>query len=292
MMRLSATAPAKVNLTLHVTGQRDDGYHLLDSLVVFADVGDQLTVLPGQDLRMTVGGPFAQGVPGDDRNLVLRAARMLAEMRGVDRGALIQLDKHLPHAAGLGGGSSDAAAALSLLAQFWEVAPLPADTPEVLALGADVPACLHGPGPLLLSGIGDVLHRPPALPDCALVLVNPRQDIATPEAFKALEQKDNPAMDALPEGLDLNGFAAWLSRQRNDLLKPAQSMVPEIERVLDRLRRLPAVKAVGMSGSGATCWALVADMAAARLAARAVQVAEMGWWVVPGAVGQTNRATT
>lgn len=292
MTRLTATAPAKVNLTLHVTGQREDGYHLLDSLVVFADVGDQLTVLPGQDLRLSVGGPFAHGVPSDDRNLVLRAARALAQLRGVDRGAAIQLDKHLPHAAGLGGGSSDAAVALTLLAQFWEVAPLPADAPEALALGADVPACMQGPGPLLLSGVGDILHRPPALPDCALVLVNPRQDIATPDVFKTLVKKDNPAMDALPEGLDLEGFAAWLSAQRNDLLTPARALVPEIDRVLDRLRRLPAVKAVGMSGSGATCWALVPNMAAARLAARAVQVAEMGWWVVPGAVGQTSRATT
>ena len=294
MTRLTATAPAKVNLTLHVTGQRGDGYHLLDSLVVFVDMGDQLTVQPAPDLRLSVGGPFALGVPTDDRNLVLRAARALAGLRGVDRGAAIHLDKHLPHAAGLGGGSSDAAATLHLLAKFWEVDPLPADHPAAVALGADVPVCLSGPGPLRMTGIGDRIAPAPALPDCALVLVNPKVDTPTPEVFRALTQKDNPAMDRLPEGQDVDGLAAWLDAQRNDLLTPARQIAPQIDRVLDRLRLLPAVKAVGLSGSGATCWALVADMAAARQAARAVQVAEMGWWVAPAAVlrDQTSRATT
>ena len=294
MTRLTATAPAKFNLTLHVTGQRGDGYHLLDSLVVFVDVGDQLTVLPAPDLRLSVGGPFAMGVPGDDRNLVMQAARALAELRGVNRGAAIQLDKHLPHAAGLGGGSSDAAEALRLLARFWDVAPLPARHPAAVALGADVPVCLSGPAPLHMQGIGDVIHAAPALPDCALVLVNPKVDTPTPDVFRALAQKDNPAMDRLPDGTDVDGLAQWLDRQRNDLLTPARQIAPQIDRVLDRLRLLPAVKAVGLSGSGATCWALVADMAAARQAARAVQVAEMGWWVAPAAVlrDQTSRATT
>ncbi len=284
MTRLTATAPAKVNLTLHVTGQRDDGYHLLSSLVVFADLGDRLTVLPSPDLRLTVGGPFAAGVPVDDSNLVLRAAIALAQVRGVDRGAAIHLEKNLPHAAGLGGGSADAAATLSLLAQFWQVAPLPTDHPAVLALGADVPTCLAGPAPLHMTGIGDTLHPAPTLPDCALVLVNPRTDTPTPAVFKALTQKANADMDLLPAGLDLAGFADWLGDQRNDLLHPARGIAPDIDRVLDRLRRLPAVRAAGMSGSGATCWALVGDMAAARQTARVVQVAEMSWWVAPGAV--------
>ncbi len=284
MSRLTATAPAKVNLTLHVTGQRDDGYHLLDSLVVFVDVGDQIAVLPSPDLRLSVGGPFAQGVPVDDSNLVMRAARALAELRGVDRGAALTLDKHLRHAAGLGGGSSDAAAALSLLAQFWNVAPMPADHPATWALGSDVPACMSGPGPLHMTGTGETLARANALPRCALVLVNPKVDTPTPAVFKALKQKNNAEMIDLPAGLDVDGFARWLSGQRNDLLAPARTIAPEIDRVLDRLRRLPAVKVVGLSGSGATCWALVTDMAAARLTARAVQVAEMGWWVAPAAV--------
>ncbi|MBU0781713.1 MAG: 4-(cytidine 5'-diphospho)-2-C-methyl-D-erythritol kinase [Alphaproteobacteria bacterium] len=284
MSRLTADAPAKVNLTLHVTGQRDDGYHMLDSLVVFVDLGDRLTVQPAPDLRLTVGGPFAQGVPTDERNLVLRAAHALARVRDVDRGALLQLEKNLPHAAGVGGGSADAAATLTVLAKFWDVAPLPADHPEVLALGADVPACLSGPGPLHMQGIGDDVAPAPALPDCALVLVNPKVEAPTPAVFKALASRRNPAMTTLPDGMDLDGFAKWLSQQRNDLLAPARQIAPEIDTVLARLRKLPNIKAVGLSGSGATCWALVADMAAARLAARAVQVAEMGWWVAPAAV--------
>jgi 4-diphosphocytidyl-2-C-methyl-D-erythritol kinase len=282
--RLTATAPAKVNLTLHVTGQRDGGYHLLDSLVVFADVGDQLTLKPSPDLRLNVGGPFSMGVPADDRNLVMQAARALAGLRGVDRGATIQLDKTLPHSAGIGGGSSDAATALGLLAKFWNVAPLPADHPAAAALGADVPVCLSGPGPLRMRGIGDEVSPAPRLPDCALVLVNPKVETPTPAVFKTLTSHKNPAMGAVPEGMDLDGFAHWLTLQRNDLLDPARQIAPQIDDVLDRLRRLPAVKATGLSGSGATCWALVTDMATARLAARAVQVAEMGWWVAPAAV--------
>ncbi|WP_386680119.1 4-(cytidine 5'-diphospho)-2-C-methyl-D-erythritol kinase [Loktanella sp. R86503] len=284
MTRLTATAPAKVNLTLHVTGQRDDGYHLLDSLVVFADVGDQLTVTPSPDLRLTVGGPFAMGVPTDDRNLVMQAARALADLRGVTQGAAIKLDKSLPHSAGIGGGSSDAATALRLLADFWHVAPLPADHPAVAALGADVPVCLSGPGPLRMQGIGDHVTPAPALPDCALVLINPKVDTPTPAVFKGLAMRNHPAMATLPENLDLDGFASWLSQQRNDLLDPARKIAPDIDAVLARLRKLPHIKAAGLSGSGATCWALVADMAAARLAARAIQVAEMGWWVAPAAL--------
>ncbi|SEN33792.1 4-diphosphocytidyl-2-C-methyl-D-erythritol kinase [Loktanella fryxellensis] len=284
MSRLTTTAPAKINLTLHVTGRRDDGYHLLDSLVVFVDQGDRITVTPSPELRLTVTGPFAAGVPVDDGNLVMRAARALAKARDVDRGAAIVLDKHLPHAAGIGGGSADAAATLRVLAAFWNVAPLPGDHPAVLALGADVPACLAAPAPLRMGGVGELLQPAPALPDCALVLVNPRHDTPTPAVFKALECRDNPGMKALPDGMDVDGLAAWLNQQRNDLLAPARVIAPQIDAVLDRLRSLPAVKAVGLSGSGATCWGLVADMASARQAARAVQIGSSGWWVAPAGV--------
>jgi 4-diphosphocytidyl-2-C-methyl-D-erythritol kinase len=284
MTAARASAPAKVNLTLHVTGQRPEGYHDLDSLVVFADVCDQLSVVAASDLSVRVSGPFATGVPTDHSNLVLRAAQALRQARGVRDGADISLEKVLPHAAGLGSGSADAAAALDLLADFWNVKPLPGTAPEVVALGADVPVCLRGPAPCRMSGIGDVLSPLPALPDCALVLVNPRVPVPTADVFRLLQIKSNPAMTPIPDKFDFDGFADWLSQQRNDLLEPACSIAPQIATALERLRRIPAVRVAGLSGSGATCWGLVRDMAQARQAARAVQVSEMSWWVAPAQV--------
>ncbi len=281
MVLRKTIAPAKVNLTLHVTGQRGNGYHELDSLVAFADAGDQLTASSSNEMSLTVSGPFAQGVPTDSNNLILKAAHTLRRMRGVIQGAEISLEKHLPHAAGLGGGSADAAAALTLLADLWNVDPLPPTAAEVLGLGADVPVCLRGPSPARMTGIGEVLAPVPLLPDCAVVLVNPKVAVPTQAVFKGLASKTNPGMTDLPEGIDFEGFADWLSSQRNDLQAPAMALAPEIGAAIDKLQRIPAVAYAGMSGSGATCFGLVRNMADARHAARVVQVAEMGWWVTP-----------
>lgn len=281
---LTAVAPAKLNLTLHVTGQRADGYHLLDSLVVFAGVYDRLTFRPAPDLRLSVTGPFSDGVPSDDSNLILRAAALLRRMRNVTAGAEITLDKQLPHAAGIGSGSSDAAATLKALAGMWDVAPLPHTAPELARLGADVPVCTAGPAPQRMQGIGDDLSAMPALPPCAAVLVNPRVAVPTKAVFDRLESKTNTGMDAMPAGLDFAGLTAWLAAQRNDLQGPALDIAPDVARALRRLNNIQAVAWAGMSGSGATCVALVADMAAARHVARVVQVAEMGWWVTPAEI--------
>jgi len=289
MTKVEAVAPAKVNLTLHITGQRDDGYHLLDSLVVFTDVGDRITATPAPDLRLSVTGPFALGVPNDETNLVLRAAEVLRKARGVTSGAAITLEKSLPNAAGIGGGSSDAATALTLLARLWNVPPLPASAPEVLTLGADVPACLHAPSPVRMAGIGETLTTLPDLPDCAMVLVNPRVDAATGKVFAALTTKTHPPMADVPKGLGFDDFCAWLGQQRNDLQAPAQKIAPQIEEVLTKLRRMPAIAFAGMSGSGATCFGLTRSMADARQVARVLQVGQMGWWVAPA---QVMRATT
>lgn len=277
----SGFAPAKVNLTLHVTGQRADGYHLLDSLVVFAELGDRIAASLAFDLTLSVTGPFSQGVPVDEDNLVLRAARALQEARGVTRGAALRLTKALPHAAGIGGGSSDAAATLRLLAALWQVDPLPPDHPAVLALGADVPVCLRAPAPTLMRGAGEDLSDAPALPACGLVLVNPGVPTPTAEVFAGLAQKHNAPMDPIPEAADFDAFAAWLRAQRNDLQQAAETVAPEIARVLARLRGMPAVEAAVMSGSGATCVGLVRDMGAARQVARVLQIGNMGWWVAP-----------
>ena len=281
---IKGTAPAKVNLTLHVTGQRDDGRHLLDSLVVFASAADQLGASVAPDLRLQVGGPFATGVPTDDSNLVMRAAAALQQARGVRIGAALTLDKNLPHAAGIGGGSSDAAIALTMLADLWNVAPLPPEAPEVLALGADLPVCLRAPQVTRMSGIGDVLSPVPDLPRAALVLVRPPVAVPTQDVFKGLANKDGAPMEPLPEGLDFDGFAHWLARQRNDLLPPAQDIAPQIAEAIAALNAQPQVAVAGMSGSGATCYGLVRDMATARQVARVIQVRQMSWWVAPAEI--------
>ncbi|WP_322890400.1 MULTISPECIES: 4-(cytidine 5'-diphospho)-2-C-methyl-D-erythritol kinase [unclassified Yoonia] len=286
MATIKATAPAKVNLTLHVTGRRDDGYHLLDSLVVFAGVCDQLSATSSPDMRISVSGPFSPGVPTDDGNLMMRAATALQQARGVEMGAALTLEKHLPHAAGIGSGSSDAALTLAMLAELWGVVPLPPDAPEVVALGADVPVCLQAPAPTRMTGIGETLSDVPRLPDCALVLVRPPVDVPTAAVFQALTSRDGSGMDDLPLGLDYDGFAQWLAAQRNDLQAPAEGIAPEITEAIAALRALPVVSFAGMSGSGATCYGLVKDMATARQVARRMQVAHMNWWVAPAAVLQ------
>jgi 4-diphosphocytidyl-2-C-methyl-D-erythritol kinase len=281
---IRANAPAKVNLTLHVTGQRDDGYHLLDSLVVFADVADHLTATSASDLTLNVTGPFAQGVPVDRTNLMMRAAEVLRAAFGITDGAAMTLEKNLPHAAGIGSGSSDAAAALGMLAKLWDVPLLPAEARQVLALGADVPVCMHAPSAVRMSGIGDVLSPLPALPDCALVLVRPPVDVPTGAVFNGLATKHGTPMSTLPEGLNFVDFVTWLAAQRNDLQAPAKVLAPQIATTIAALDALPDVAFAGMSGSGATCFALVQDLETARRVAGVMQTVYRDWWIVPAAV--------
>ncbi|MBN2907526.1 MAG: 4-(cytidine 5'-diphospho)-2-C-methyl-D-erythritol kinase [Rhodobacteraceae bacterium] len=271
-MTVEAFAPAKINLTLHVTGQRADGYHLLDSLVVFADVGDRLSLAPADDLTLTVTGPRAEGVPTDGRNLVLRAAALF----GAGRGAAITLDKHLPAAAGIGGGSSDAAAALRGLAGLWGVA-LP-DADRVLTLGADVPVCL-APRALRMRGVGEEITEGPDLPPMGLVLVNPGVEVPTPVVFKALTRKDNPAMPHPPGWSTAAVMAHWLTAQRNDLEGPARAAAPVIGDVLDAISATPGCLLARMSGSGATCFGIYDTRAEAETAAAAIRTTAPTWWV-------------
>ncbi len=284
MATIKGRAPAKVNLTLHVTGQRTDGYHLLDSLVVFAGVFDQLTATTAPTLQLSVTGPFSHGVPTDERNIVMRAAKALQAARGVTTGAAITLEKHLPHAAGIGGGSADAAIALTMLADLWGVDPLPDHAPEVTALGADVPVCLQAPNPTHMQGIGDNLSAVADLPECAIVLVNPQVTVPTAPVFAALGEKRNPNMGILRAGMSYDDFCAWLGEQRNDLMAPAIAVAPEVEVAMNALRRMPLVGHVGMSGSGATCYGIVKNAADARQVARVIQVAHMNWWVAPAPI--------
>lgn len=280
-------APAKVNLALHVTGRRADGYHLLDSFVVFAAVGDRLRAEPAEHLTLEVTGPRAAGVPMDGTNLVLRAAAAL----GADRGARIVLDKHLPAAAGIGGGSSDAATALRVLAALWEL-PLPGDD-AVLALGADVPVCLAGHA-ARMRGIGERLDRLPDLPPAWLVLVNPGVSVPTGPVFDGLASRDNPPMPELRPWPDATALAEWLREARNDLEPPARMVAPAIGDVIDRLAATDGCLLSRMSGSGATCFGLFASPTGASAAARAMRRARPDWWIADAAVmrDQATRATT
>ncbi len=271
-------APAKVNLTLHVTGRRNDGYHLLDSLVVFCGVGDSVSAADAATLQLTVTGPQANLVPGGGDNLVLRAARAM----DAHRGAALTLDKHLPVASGIGGGSADAAATLRALSRLWGVA-LP-EAAAVLELGADVPVCLAGRA-ARMRGVGDVLDPVQGLPQVHIVLVNPRVEVPTKAVFAMLGTRQNAAMpDRFPVWPDAQVFAQWLAAQRNDLEGPARAYAPVIDTVLDSISKQSGVLLARMSGSGATCFGLFARPAEAAAAADAIGRAQPGWWVVAGSV--------
>jgi 4-diphosphocytidyl-2-C-methyl-D-erythritol kinase len=263
-------APAKVNLALHVTGRRHDGYHLLDSIVCFADIGDRLRVAPAEALTLTVMGPNAAGVPTDETNSVLQAGGCF----NTSRGAGIVLEKHLPHAAGLGGGSSDAAAALRALCTLWGE-PLPGSD-AVLALGADVPVCLAGQA-ARMTGIGEAL-APVSLPEFPALLVNPGVAVATGAVFQALERHDNDGLTASPQTADRAAWLSYLEAARNDLEPAARQIAPVIGAVLAALHETDGVELVRMSGSGASCFALYQDERQASAAEAALCRAHPDWW--------------
>jgi 4-diphosphocytidyl-2-C-methyl-D-erythritol kinase len=278
-------APAKVNLALHVTGRRDDGYHHLDSLVVFARTGDWLEARPGAGLTLTIEGPRAQCVPVEG-NLVLMAAARLAEAVGrPDLGASFVLHKHIPAAAGIGGGSSDAAAALRALNRVWE---LGLDTRTLKAIGAgvgaDVPVCVAAAS-ARVQGIGERVAPLPGLPEVHLVLANPGRGLATAAVFARLVQPCNPALPELPERWQgVAQFVDYLAGCRNDLAEPAMAAAPEILEVLTALGNTPECLLARMSGSGATCFGLFATAAAAAGAAAALTRQQPDWWVAAAPV--------
>jgi len=267
---ITEPAPAKVNLTLHVTGCRADGYHLLDSLVVFADIGDRVTVQPGAT-RLAVTGPMSAGIPVGPDNLVLRAAALM----GCE--AEITLDKHLPAAAGIGGGSSDAAACLRALARL-SGARLPDD---VARLGADVPVCLLARA-ARMRGIGEEVTPLARLPLLHAVLVNPRVAVSTPAIFKRLARRDNLAMPGrLPGWHTAENLMHWLATQRNDLEEPAIAEAPVIAEVLQKIAATEGCAFARMSGSGATCFGLYPDPHSAQQAAHTLRRDYPDWWVMP-----------
>ncbi len=274
---ITLAARGKLNLYLHVTGRRADGLHNLDSLVAFAELADTLTVRPAKELSLAVDGPFAAALGPVEDNLVLRAARALAAAGRVPAAAEIRLDKRLPVAAGLGGGSADAAAALKALARQWRIDGV--DIAGLAAgLGADVPACLAGV-PAFIAGAGEEVSPAPALPPAGVLLVNPGVALDTLEVFAARRGAYSAAdrFAAAPQGV--GELAAVLKDRRNDLTQAAVQLCPQVAEVLETLAAAPGCRLARMSGSGATCFGLFDDRRAAEAAAPAL--ARPGWWLVP-----------
>ncbi|MFC3069690.1 4-(cytidine 5'-diphospho)-2-C-methyl-D-erythritol kinase [Phenylobacterium soli] len=282
-MPKAAFAPAKVNLFLHVGPPAADGYHPICSLMVFADIGDVVMAYQAEALEVTVLGPFASALEGEGNNLVLRAARgLIAEARRPVAPFGISLDKRLPVAAGLGGGSSDAGATLRLLRELGLKAP--EDRLEMVAesLGADGAACLWG-RPVLAEGRGERLTPAPALPTLEAVLVNPRVPVQTGEVYKAYDASGAfgdvtppPAPDRFEDVVEL---AAWLSMQRNDLEPAAIRVAPAVGDVLETLRGEPETLLARVSGSGGTCFALCRSDLEAETLAQRIEAMAPDWWV-------------
>jgi 4-diphosphocytidyl-2-C-methyl-D-erythritol kinase len=287
----SAFAPAKINLYLHILGRRADGYHLLDSLIAFADIGDWVSAAPAPTLSLAVGGPEAGAIAalGED-NLVMRAARLLAAASrpkapgAAQFGAALYLDKVLPAASGIGGGSSDAAATLRALDLMWH-RPLGPDALARLALqlGADTPACLAA-RPVWVGGIGERIEDAAGLPPAGIVLANPRRTLPTADVFRARRGAFSAAGRFDPMPADAAGLAMVLEDRRSDLTGAALGLLPDIAPVLARLARLPGALLARMSGSGATCFALFSDRATALAAGALISRAEPAWWSAAGAL--------
>jgi 4-diphosphocytidyl-2-C-methyl-D-erythritol kinase len=282
-------APAKINLTLAVLGRRTDGYHALDSLVVFAQARDRVTFDPTKPLALTLRGPSAAQAGPIDDNLVLKAARALAsDIPGLKLGAFT-LDKRLPVAAGLGGGSSDAAAALRLLARANR---LSLNDPRLFKvarrIGADVPVCID-PRPRRMRGIGEILSPPLAIPRLAAVLVNPGVAVPTKDVFALLDFKAGAPPKAAPRARslpdDFDRLVEFLTAQGNDLEGPAIKLQPVIGRVLAVLRKQPGCRLARMSGSGATCFGLFPSSRVATAAARRIKASHPAWWAIATVLG-------
>lgn len=284
--RVVEAAPAKVNLSLHVVGRRADGYHLLESMVAFADAGDELVLVPADRFALEITGPFAAWLGPVEDNLVLRAAQALSQaFPGRVTPAHVTLTKRLPVASGVGGGSADAAAALRGLNALSRLGAMPAELLAVAhTLGADVPVCLLGEA-AFMTGIGEELAPAPALPEHGVVLVNPGREVSTAEVFERLDASPGGvagvAHPPLPEAgwRDAAALAQTLSECHNDLEPPARALVPDIAGVLAVLDECDGILLARMSGSGATCFGLFADQLLAAAAGRQIATAYPDWWV-------------
>jgi 4-diphosphocytidyl-2-C-methyl-D-erythritol kinase len=278
----SEAAPAKINLVLHVTGRRTDGYHALEMLVVFAEVGDELEATAAKKDSLSITGPFAAGLGNGETNLVLRSLTAFRQRwpGALPDGIALRLAKNLPIAAGLGGGSADAAAALRLFAAMADADIAFADLLELArGLGADVPMCLYS-RPAEVRGIGEIVLPLKHFPACHIVLVNPLVPVVTADVFRKLERRDNPGLPDTGDPLMRPAqLGLWLGETRNDLEPPAIAMVPVIGDLIAQLRGASGCILSRMSGSGATVFGLFGSSAQAHQAAHDLRETWPGYWV-------------
>jgi len=284
---LKIIAPAKINLYLHIVGRREDGLHLLDSLITFASIHDTLSLTSASEISLEIDGPFASQLTAEPNNLVLQAARGLAQICDVDSGAQLQLTKNLPVASGIGGGSSDAAATLKGLIKLWNVQPNNQDLQDLaLKLGADVPVCLNNQA-AFTCGIGERISKAESLPLCSLVLVNSGEAVSTPNVFKTRAKLHSGfskpgRFNYTPE--DVSELVSILKSRHNDLDEAAQVLCPKICQVLRALESSQGSLLARMSGSGATCFALFSYPEEAAAASLDLSQRHPDWWVQSGSL--------
>lgn len=278
---LSELAPAKINLSIKVMGRRADGFHEIQSLVVFADCGEKLAGEKAAELRLDITGPFAGSLAQEQHNLVTRAAMLLGDHLNLSLDAHMTLEKHLPVASGMGGGSADAAAALRLLSRLYGRTVEPHQLAALaLCLGADVPVCLK-PTPAFMWGKGELIKRLADVPDFWMLLVNPGLAVSTGDVFRLLNAKESRETEVsppLPHWSDLDALVEWLAGQGNDLEGPARRIAPVIGDVIAAIAETDGCRLARMSGSGATCFGIYADEKSAREAETAIKAAHPEWW--------------
>ena len=275
---LEETASAKINLCLHVVGQKSNGFHLLDSIVGFTDFGDHLSFEKSDRLKLSVQGAFSNQIPLDETNLVLKAAELLRKINNIECGAHITLTKNLPPSSGLGGGSSDAAAAIRGLSRLWQV-----DPPELaylMQIGSDLPVCINQKTQHM-KGFGEILKEIETFPTLPILLVNPLKKVSTQTVFRMLKNKQNSPLLGYEKLIRTKkDWINWLLLQRNDLTIPAISIEPAISEVLQTISTQTSVEKFSMSGSGATCFGIFKNKKDCDLALEKLRQERPEWWSV------------
>ncbi len=290
--KITVFAPAKINLFMHITGKLSNGYHILDSLVAFADIGDHITIEAAPSFSFNIKGTFAKELQNNDNNsenLVVKSANSLAQISGNDPNVKITLDKNLPISSGIGGGSSNAAATIWGLQEFWGLAhDANYVLPLMVKLGADVPVCQYC-RPAIMRGIGDILLPPPIMPEIPILLINPMISCSTQDIFLRYDGEFKDEIKLPKQFSSALDLVKTLNDLDNDLFKPAISLVPEIDNVINALKAQESCLLSRMSGSGASCFALFETIESAELAAKIIGEENPDWWVKTGWLNRPER---